>query len=163
MRDHLFQGERVTLAQIKMAPLNRVVWKLRLLEYMVENLLCKALRSKQGFDTFHPSQLIFFLDEAMDNIVCVSSHDGIVKVRSLQNDHKTLEGLPTSQQLCGSILSMVENKDGDGKHTWIVFKSLWGETCGFKINCHFPTSKFQHKEYDEQWHLGTKYLSTKWQ
>jgi hypothetical protein len=58
----------------------------------VEILLCESLRHKQGFDTFHPSQSLYFLDEPTDNIVCVGSR-GIVQVRSLDDDRKALAEL----------------------------------------------------------------------
>jgi hypothetical protein len=62
VREKLFPGQEITQTQMKTA-LNGVVRKLGMSEYLVENLLCESIRKEPGFDTFHPSQSIFFLDE----------------------------------------------------------------------------------------------------
>jgi hypothetical protein len=93
VRDRLFTGVKVSRQQM-MTALNGVVRKLGLTEFMVENLLCESLRTKEGFDTFHPSQCIYFLDPDTDNILCVDSSGNVLEERSEADDQKTLQRLP---------------------------------------------------------------------
>ena len=71
LREKIFQNEMVTSGQMKTG-LKGVVRKMGLSPFMVENLLCEALWSKPGYNTFHPSQSIFFLVDDMDNKLCVN-------------------------------------------------------------------------------------------
>jgi hypothetical protein len=118
VREKLFPGQEVTPAQMRTS-LNGVVRKLRLSEYMVENLLCKSVRKEPGFDTFHPSQSIFFLDEDLDTIVCVSS-DGVVEERSEDDDRRTLSELPLDDCVVPYHQWWKAKVRMDGIHEWYL-------------------------------------------
>jgi hypothetical protein len=67
----MFPNFDISPSQKKRA-LNGVVRRMGLSEFIIENLLCESVRKKQGFDTFHPSQSIVYLDEDTNNILCLS-------------------------------------------------------------------------------------------
>jgi hypothetical protein len=91
VRELIFQDKSVSAGQMKTA-MNSVIRNMGLSAFMVENLLCEAMRPKEGFDTFHPSQSIFFLEKDTDNIVCVRGDDA--KSRSVEDDKRALQDLP---------------------------------------------------------------------
>jgi hypothetical protein len=87
---------------------------------MVENLLCESLRTKQGYDTFHPSQYIFFLDEPTDNILCVGSIGVITEVRSEDNDRQALDHLPSIDCVVPYYQWWKAKMGREGIHEWYV-------------------------------------------
>lgn len=114
----MFPDQKVSSSQMKTA-LNGVVRKLGLSEFIVENLLCKALRPKQGFDTFHQLQSITFLEKEMDNILCVSS-DGNVESRSVDDDCKSIEKLPCMDRVVPIYQWWQAKMRMEGIHEWFV-------------------------------------------
>ena len=94
--ERMFPNFVVTPSQMKRS-LNGVVCRLGLSEFIVENLLCESVRPKQGFDTFHPSQSITFLEEDTNNILCVSG--GIIKSRTVEYDRQVLAELPDKDRV----------------------------------------------------------------
>lgn len=119
VRDRLFTGVDVTKQQMQTA-LNGVVRKLGLTEFMVENLLCEALRTKKGFDTFHPSQCIYFLDQDTDNILCVDSSGNVLEERSEADDLKTLDSLPDVDDVVPRYPWWNAKFGCEGIHEWFV-------------------------------------------
>jgi hypothetical protein len=99
-RECMFPNLIVSQAQMKTA-LKGVVRRLGMSEYIMENLLCEAVRPKQGFDTFHPSQSITFLhrdsESDSDIIVCVSGEK--MEWRSVEDDRELLERLPDTDRV----------------------------------------------------------------
>jgi hypothetical protein len=118
VREKLFPGQEITQTQMKTA-LNGVVRKLGMSEYLVENLLCESIRKEPGFDTFHPSQSIFFLDENTDNIYCVSS-SGIVEERSEEDDQRKLSELPLNDCVVPYHQWWKAKVGMDGVHEWYL-------------------------------------------
>jgi hypothetical protein len=98
VRDKLFPGEQIKPAQMKTA-LNGVVRSSGMSESMVENLLCESLRTRDGYDTFHPSQKIYYLDEPTDNIISVGSNLMVTEVRSEDNDRKSIASIPWNDRV----------------------------------------------------------------
>jgi hypothetical protein len=98
VRDKLFPGEEIKPAQMKTA-LNGVVRSSGMSEAMVENMICESLRSERGYDTFHPSQKIYYMDEPTDNIICVGSNLMVTEVRSEDDDRKSLESIPRKDRV----------------------------------------------------------------
>jgi hypothetical protein len=119
VRDHLFPGIDVSMQQMKTA-LNRVVRKLGLTEFLVENLLCEALRPKQGYDTYHPSQCIYFLERDTDNILRVDSSGNVQEVRSEADDRKALDGLPDVDQIVPRYQWWNAKLGMEGIHKWYI-------------------------------------------
>jgi len=87
----LFPNNDISSSQMKRALLG-VVRRLDLSEFIVENLLCESVRKKDGFDTFHPSQSITYLDETTNNILCWSG--GKTTSRTEEDDRRVLAELP---------------------------------------------------------------------
>lgn len=116
-RERMFPNLTVSPSQMKTA-LNGVVRRLGLSEYIVENLLCEAVRPRQGFDTFHPSQSITFLDSDSDNIVCVKG--GTSDWISVEDDRKVLERLPNKDRVTPLYEWWQATKGREGIHQWFV-------------------------------------------
>jgi hypothetical protein len=117
VREKLFSGQKISACQMKSA-LKGVVRKMGLSAFMVENLLCEALRPKQGFDTFHPEQSISFLEDGTDNIVCVSGDN--VEIRSVEHDRHELEKLPMFDRIDPDWKWWTAPQGGRGIHDWFV-------------------------------------------
>jgi hypothetical protein len=117
VRDRIFPSQSIASSQMK-TTLNGVVRNLGLSEFIVENLLCEALRPKQGFDTFHPTQSIFFLHKDADVIVCINGDN--VQFRSVEDDKKVLLELPETDQVV-PLYQWWEARAGiDGIHEWFL-------------------------------------------
>lgn len=117
VREKIFPNQMVTSSQMKTG-MKGVVRKMGLSAFMVENLLCEALRPKPGFDTFHPSQSISFLEDNTDNIVCVTGE--MVEFRSVEDDMHVLDGLPTSDWVFPMYQWWKHPKGEKGIHVWFV-------------------------------------------
>jgi hypothetical protein len=117
VRDKIFSGQNVTPSQMKSA-MKGVVRKMGLSAFMVENLLCEALRPKPGFDTFHPEQSISFLEDDTDNIVCVTGDK--VEIRSVEDDLCKLQQLPTFDQIVPEWKWWTAPQGVRGIHDWFV-------------------------------------------
>jgi len=117
LREKIFPNEMVTSGQMKTG-LKGVVRKMGLSPFMVENLLCEALRQKPGYDTFHPSQSIFFLEDCTDNIVCVNGDK--VEFRTVEDDMGVLDQLPTCDGVIPCYPWWKAPKGAKGIHMWFV-------------------------------------------
>jgi hypothetical protein len=118
VREKIFGGQNVNPSQMKSA-LKGGVRKMGLSAFMVENLLCEALRLKPGFDTFHPEQSISFLEDDTDNIVCVTG-DKKVEIRSVEDDLRKLQRLPTFDRIVSEWKWWTAPQGGRGIHDWFV-------------------------------------------
>jgi hypothetical protein len=98
--------------------LKGVVRKIKLSAFMVENLLCKALCPKPGFDTFHPEQSISFLVDDTDNIACVTGDK--VEITSVEDSRRELQQLPTYDQIVPEWKWWEAPLGGRGMHDWFV-------------------------------------------
>ena len=87
----IFPNNDINSSQMKRA-LEGVVRRMDLPEFIIENLFCESVRKKMGFDTFHPSQSITYLDEHTNNILCLSG--GTTMSRSEEYDRRVLAQLP---------------------------------------------------------------------
>lgn len=109
----------MSIQQTKTA-LNGVVRKLGLTEFLVENLLREAIRPKQGFDMFHPSQLIYFLDGDTDNILWVNSSGSVLEVRLEADDRESLKGLPKVDRVLPRYPWWEAKLGMEGIHEWYL-------------------------------------------
>jgi hypothetical protein len=99
--------------------LKGVVHKMGLSEFIAKNLLCEAVRKKQGFDTFHPSQSITFLEKDTDNIVCVCvCGDGSIKSRLVEYNQEALAELPAMDRVVPLVEWWMADKGMKGIHIW---------------------------------------------
>jgi hypothetical protein len=113
----MFPNFMVNPSQMKRS-LNGVVRRLGLSEFIMENLLCESVRPKQGFDTFHPSQSITFLEEDTNNILCVTG--GKIKSRSVEDDRQVLAKLPDKDRVV-PLFPWWQAKSGmEGIHIWFL-------------------------------------------
>jgi hypothetical protein len=108
-------------SQMKRA-LDGVVHHMDLPEFIIENLFCESVWKKEGFDTFHPSQLITYLDEPMNNILCLSG--GTRMSRTEEHDRRVLAQLPDEDGIA-PLFPWWKAKLGIlGIHYWYV-KLCW--------------------------------------
>jgi hypothetical protein len=117
VREKIFNGIKVTPCQMK-SGLKGVVRKMKLTPFMVENLLCEALRPQPGFDTFHPSQSISFLEDDTDDIVCVTGD--MIVFRSAEYDESELQKLPTYDKIVPEWMWWEAPQGRRGMHEWYV-------------------------------------------
>ena len=92
----IFPNNDINSSQMKRA-LEGVVRRMDLPEFIIENLFCESVRKKKGFDTFHPSQSIMYLDEHTNNILCLSG--GTRMSRSEEDDRRVLAQLPHEDRI----------------------------------------------------------------
>jgi hypothetical protein len=119
-RVKLFPGYEVSLQQMKTA-FKGVVRKLGMTEFLVENLLCEAIRTGHGYDTFHPSQCIYFLEKDTDNILCVDRKGTVLEVRLEADDRLALDRLPNVDQVLVPRYPWWKAKIGmEGIHEWYI-------------------------------------------
>jgi hypothetical protein len=121
VRSKLFPGVNVSIQQMKTA-FNGVVRKLGSTEFLVENLLCEAVRTGQGFDTFHPSQCIYFVERDTDNILCVDSNGTVLEVRSEADNCLALDGLPNLDRVVPTYPWWEAKLGMEGIHEWYLKK-----------------------------------------
>jgi hypothetical protein len=113
----MFPNFDIHPSQMKRA-LNGVVRRLGLSEFIIENLLCESVRPKQGFDTFHPSQSITYLEEDTNNIMCVSG--GEIMSRTVEDDRRVLAKLPDKDRV-HPLFPWWQAKLGmEGIHVWFL-------------------------------------------
>jgi hypothetical protein len=115
--EKIFNGLNVTPCQMK-SGLKGVVRKMKLTPFMMENLLCEALRPQPGFDTFHPSQSISFLEDDTDDIVCVTGD--MIILRSAEYDQRQLQQLPTKDKIVPDWMWWEAPQGERGMHDWFV-------------------------------------------
>jgi hypothetical protein len=113
----MFPNFVVKPSQMKRA-LNGVVRRLGLSEFIMENLLCESVRQKQGFDTFHPSQSITYLEEDTNNILCVSG--GEIMLRTVEDDRRMLAELPEKDGVVPLFPWWQAKLGMDGIHVWFL-------------------------------------------
>jgi hypothetical protein len=76
------------------------------------------VQKKEGFDTFHPSQLITYLDEDTNNILCLNR--GKRMSRTEEDDRQVLAKLPEEERLV-PLFPCWQAKSGIiGIHEWFV-------------------------------------------
>jgi hypothetical protein len=86
----------ISPSQMKRA-LSGVVCHVGLSKFIIENLLCESVRKKEGFDTFHPSQLITYLDEDTNNILYLNGGKRMSRIE--EDDRQVLAKLPEEDRL----------------------------------------------------------------
>jgi hypothetical protein len=153
----MFPNFDINPSQMKRA-LNGVVRRMGLSEFILENLLCESMRPKQGFDTFHPSQSITYLDEHTNNILCLSG--GEIMSRTEEDDRQVLAELPDKDRVV-PVFPWWQAKSGmEGIHVWFL------ELCQkvsvgpqfFVIRPHLNAQKFESEE--EVWNKYIKQLES---
>jgi hypothetical protein len=116
-------------------------------EFIVENLFCESVRKKQGFDTFHPSQTIMYLDEPTNNILCLIG--GKRMSRTEEDDRWVLAKLPDEDRTV-PLFPWWQAKSGIlGIHDWYVqlcWKVLRVEPHSLVIRPHVNATKNERKE-----------------
>jgi hypothetical protein len=112
-----FLNFNISPSQMKRA-LNRVVCHMGLSKFILENLLCESVRPKQGFNTFHPSHLITYLDEHTNNILCLSG--GKRMSRTEEDNRQVLAKLPDEDRLVPLFLWWQAKSGILGIREWLV-------------------------------------------
>jgi hypothetical protein len=104
-------------SQMKRA-LNGVVRRMGLSEFIIENLLCESVRTEQGYDTFHPSQSVTYLEEDTNNILCVSG--GEIMLRTVEDDRRVLAKLPDKDRVVPVFPWWLAKSGMEGIHVWFL-------------------------------------------
>jgi hypothetical protein len=141
----MFPNFDISPSQMKRA-LDGVVRHMGLSEFIIENLICESVRQKQGFDTFHPSQSITYLDEPTNNILCLSG--GKEMSRTEEDDQRGLAELPEEDRI-PPLFPWWKAKLGiQGIHNWYVELCRKGmvEPQDFVISPHVNAQKKESKE-----------------
>jgi hypothetical protein len=113
----MFPNDDISPSKMKRA-LDGVVRRLDLSEFIVENLFCESVRKKEGFDTFHPSQSITYLDEHTNNILCLSG--GKRMSRTEEDDRRVLAKLPDEDVVVPFFPWWKAESGINGIHDWYV-------------------------------------------
>jgi hypothetical protein len=113
----MFPNFDVSPSQMKTA-IEGVVRCMGYSAFIVENLLCESVREKEGFDTFHPSQSITYLDEETNNIVCWSG--GNITSRTEEDDRRVIAELPAEDRRVAHFPWWQAKSGIMGIHKWFV-------------------------------------------
>ena len=113
----MFPNFDISPSQMKRA-MKGVGRRMGLSEFILENLLCESVRKKEGFDTFHPSQSITYLDEDTNKILCLSGDKRVS--RTEEDDRRVLAQLPDRDRLVPLFPWWEAEVGMIGIHEWFV-------------------------------------------